>query len=51
MRQKETEDMERRLANALIGFVERAAKEGAAPEEVQVLPQAADVLNGLLNPR
>ena len=50
MTRQEENEIEARLARALIGFVERAAKEGAAPAEVEALPAAAQVLCRVLYP-
>ena len=37
-----------RMVDALVEFVERAAKAGATPEEVKALPEAAHVLSNFL---
>jgi hypothetical protein len=37
-----------RLSDALLAFVERAAKEGATTEEVRALPEVAHVLSELV---
>ena len=50
MTTQEENEIETRLARALIGFVERAAKEGVAPAEVEALPSAAQVLFRVLYP-
>ncbi|MGX7388982.1 hypothetical protein [Carnobacterium divergens] len=43
-----TNSISERLETSLIGFVERASKETATPEEVAVLPSVADVLSRIL---
>lgn len=49
MKYQESNEIEARLAKALIAFVERATKEGAYPHEVEALPGVAETLRRVLD--
>ena len=49
MDKQEWKEVEARFVKALIAFVERAAKEGAYPHEVEALPGVAETLRRALD--
>lgn len=50
MDEKKRSEIELRLAEMLLGFVERATEEHATPGEVEALPDVACVLKDMLVP-